>query len=62
LQIADFVPGVQLTMITSDFVEQNLVRMSAVVLDVFQCHLGIDMMLHRAIRWKHDAIHKTRST
>jgi len=45
-------------------VELNLVGISAVtlVVSLFYHRLGINMTRHRAIVWKHDAIHKTGST
>jgi len=43
-------------------VEQNLVRISAVMLSVIYCRLGLHMMHRRAITWIHDVVHKTGST
>jgi len=42
--------------------EQNLVRISAVMLIVFYRCLEIHKTSHRTITWKHDVIHKTGST
>jgi len=43
-------------------VKQNTVGISAVMAAEFYHCSGIHMMCHRAIMWKHDVIHKTRST
>jgi len=43
-------------------IEQNLVVISAVVLVVFYCRLGIQVTRHGSIARKHDVIRKTGST
>jgi len=42
----------------ANFVEQNLVGIPAIMLFVF---LGMHMMRHRAIMWRHDVLRKTRT-
>ena len=43
-------------------VEQNSVGISAVMLVVFYRCLGIHIIRHRTVTWKHDVIHKTGNT